>query len=172
VEAGHETLGATGRIGTHLHRSGHGVRGVTVVVPGCDLGRELGDGIIDDLQQIGDRVRPGVARPQTHSQRLTGGVGEAEHRVEPEPALERRGRLILVLGMDLHQRRVDVQHEGLDVIEVAGPDPCRCEFGGNPTPQCMGHTRTRRRSRPQKSRVNESVSGTVDEALEFDRTRP
>ncbi len=41
---------------------------------------------------------------------FAGGVEKAQHRVEPEPALVARRRALLVLGVDLHQGGVDVEH--------------------------------------------------------------
>ena len=74
-----------------------------------DVGGQLGDRHVDDGELIGTRVRRRVARPQDPGEGFAV-VGEAEHRVEPEPALVVRRRALLVLGVDLDQRRVDVQH--------------------------------------------------------------
>lgn len=56
--------------------------------------------VADDRDVIGRSVRPGVPGPQQHRQRLTGAgvavVDECPQRVEPEPALERRRRALLV----------------------------------------------------------------------------
>ena len=103
-------VGAPGRVATHLQRAAHQARVVTVTMADGDLGGQLGDRLIQHGDVIGDRVRPGVARPQQHPERLAGGIGEAVDRMEPEPALVVRGRPVLVLRVHLMQRRVDVHH--------------------------------------------------------------
>ena len=108
--AGHEPVRATGRVGAHDHRPLDQVSVVAAPVPSSDGVGELGDRSVEHREVIGDVVRSGVARPQQRSQHLASGIGEAEHRVEPEPALVGRCGAGLVLRVDLHQRRVDVQH--------------------------------------------------------------
>jgi hypothetical protein len=54
-------------------------------------------------------ARPGVARPQHTSERFTGGIEVGEQRVEPEPTLVRRRRLLL-LRMGSHECGVDIDH--------------------------------------------------------------
>jgi len=80
------------------------------VTDGDRLG-ELGDGPIEDRDVVGDGVGSGVARTEDPRQRLAGGIGEAEHRVEAEPALVGGGRLVLAVGMDLDQRGVDIEDD-------------------------------------------------------------
>ena len=53
---------------------------------------------------------------------LARGVGEAEHRMKAEPSFEIRGSVFLGLGVDVHQRRVDVEHDGARHVEFV-PDP-------------------------------------------------
>jgi len=103
-------VGASRRVATHLQSATHQARVVTVTMTLGHLGGQLGDRLIQHGDVIADRVGPGVARPQQHPERLAGGVGEAVDRMEPEPALVVRGRLLLVLRVHLMQRRVDVQH--------------------------------------------------------------
>ena len=71
---------------------------------------QLGDRHLDDGQLVGTGVRRRVPVAQDTGERFAGGVEEAEHRVEPEPAFEVRCRSLLAFGVDLDQRRVDVQH--------------------------------------------------------------
>ena len=108
---------AAGRVGSHLHRSTHRPRVVTGVVAGRDPRRELPDRGVEHRELIGDRVGRRVARPQQPGERLAGRVREAEHGREPEPALVVRGGAFLVLGMDVDQRRVEIQdHRRLPVV--------------------------------------------------------
>ena len=72
---------------------------------------------------IGDGVRSGVAWSQQPSERLTGLIGEAEHRVEPEAALVRGLGLLLVLRVDLDARRVDVEQNSIRSIRRRRPPP-------------------------------------------------
>ena len=46
---------------------------------------------------ISNGVGPGVARSRRRGEGLASVVREAEHRVEPEPALERGGGLFAIL---------------------------------------------------------------------------
>ena len=71
---------------------------------------------VEDLDVVGDRVGPGVARAQLRGQGLTGLVGEDEERVEPEALLLGRGRLLLELRVHVDERGVEVQDHG-----VTGP---------------------------------------------------
>ena len=80
VAAAPHEVGAPGRVAAHLHRAAHQARVVTGTVTDSDLGGQLGDRLIQHGDVIGDRVRPGVARPQQHRERLAGGVGEAVDR--------------------------------------------------------------------------------------------
>jgi hypothetical protein len=61
---------------------------------------------------VGDGVGAGVARAQQPRQRLAGGIGKAQHGVEAEAALVGGPGAHLVLGVDLDQRGVDVEHHG------------------------------------------------------------
>jgi hypothetical protein len=102
--------GAPRRVSTDLDPTGHEGRVVTGSVADGDLFGELADGLVQHGDVIGDRVGPGVAGPQQHAERLAGRVGEAVDRVEPVAALVVRRGIFLVLGVDLVQRRVDVEH--------------------------------------------------------------
>ena len=64
---------------------------------------------------IGQRARSGAPRTQHASECFAGRVRGAEPRMESEPALVVRDRPGLVLRMNLHQRRVDVQHHPIAV---------------------------------------------------------
>ena len=84
-----------------------------------DVVGQLTDRLVQHGDVVGDRVRHGVARPQHHPERLAGGISKAVDRVEPEPALVVRRRVLLVLRVHLMQRRVDVQHTTVDDPVVA-----------------------------------------------------
>ena len=102
---------------------------------------------------IGDGVRGGVARSQLHTQRLAGGVSCAIDRMEPEAALVVRGGAVLVLRVDLVQRRVDIQHH------LAAADGRR-----RACPHLGPHRRHRRPQRPAGRRaefVENPVQGRV-----------
>ncbi len=73
---------------------------------------------------------PALPGAQQSGQRFAGRVGEAQQRVEPEPALVGRAGPLLVLRMDLDERRVDVQHHHRG--------PCRCR---HPPPHVGAHDR-------------------------------
>jgi len=92
---GQEPLGAASGVGSHYDVAfdRHGV--VAGSVATADRGGELADCLVQDGDVIGDGVRPSVARPQQASEGLAGRVSEAEHRVEPEPALVRGRGLVL-----------------------------------------------------------------------------
>ena len=92
--APHE-VGAAGRVGPD-HRSGRRTDGRVVAgsVTERRSRRAAGRSRVEHGEMIGDVVRAGVARPQPHGQRLAGRVREAEHRMEPEPALVVRGRAL------------------------------------------------------------------------------
>jgi hypothetical protein len=78
-----------------------------------DLLWQLADGIVDEDHVVGHGVGPGIPRTQHRGQHLTGGIGDTEHRMEAEAALEGGSGARLVLGVDLDQGGVDVQeHRG------------------------------------------------------------
>ena len=108
-QPGDEGVDVAGGVGAHHDPLTNHARVVTGTVTDGDLGGQLGDGHVDDGELIGTRVRCCVARPQDPGERFAV-VGEAEHRMEPVAALVVRRRLLLVLRVDLDQRRVDVQH--------------------------------------------------------------
>ena len=81
-----------------------------------------GDGGVDHGQLVGSRVGRRVARPQQAGEGLAGLVEEAQHGVEAIAALEVRRCLLLVLGVDLDQRRVDVEDD-LGGGAAGGPGP-------------------------------------------------
>ena len=63
--------------------------------------RQLSERIGEHGHVIGGGPGPGVARSQHPGQRFTGGVEIGQQRMEPEPALPRRRRLLLVrMGAD------------------------------------------------------------------------
>ena len=91
--------------------------------------------------QLGDRHRPRRRADRHRSSRLRSPaagsrralrrcVEEAEHRMEPEPTLEVRRRSLLAFGVDLDQRRVDVQHTAPGVAPA--PTPSREPRRGQP----------------------------------------
>ena len=104
-----ERVDVTGGVGTHHDPLTDLARVVAGAVTDRDLGGELGDRHVDDGELIGTRVRRRVAGSQDPGERFAV-IGEAEHRLEPEAALVVRRRALLVLRMDLDQRRVDIQH--------------------------------------------------------------
>jgi hypothetical protein len=73
--------------------------------------RQLSKGGVEDLDLVGGIVGVGVARTQQRGQRLPGAplvvVDERQHRMEPEPAFEVRGGMLL-LRVRTHQRGVQV----------------------------------------------------------------
>ena len=83
---------------------------VAVAVTGSYLCRQLIDAGVQNSEQIGGVVGGSVTRPQHGAERLTGRIRETKQRVETETAFEVRCGAFLVLGVDLHQRRVQVQH--------------------------------------------------------------
>jgi len=103
-------IGATGRVGAHLHGPSDDAGVVTDAVAERDLFGQLRDGGVEDGDVIGDAVGSGVSGRQLHGKRLAGGIREAVHRVEPVAALVVRRRIDLVLRMDLVQRAVDVEN--------------------------------------------------------------
>ena len=72
---------------------------------------------------VDNSVRAGVAGPQPGGEGFAGGVREAQHRVEPEAALVGRRGALLVLRVDLHQRRVDIEDDWPVVVRDARPAP-------------------------------------------------
>ncbi len=116
-------------VSPHQHRVDDCAGRVAGVVACTPLRWELGDGVIDHQQLVGAGVRGCVAGSEVPGEGFAGGVEEAEHRVEPEPALVVRCRSLLVLRVDLDERRVDVEH---DLLGCATRSP---------------HRGTRRRSR-------------------------
>lgn len=58
---------------------------------------ERTNGLVQDRDMISNGVGPGVARSRRRGEGLASVVREAEHRVEPEPALERGGGLFAIL---------------------------------------------------------------------------
>ena len=81
--------------------------------PGRSAG-QLGEGLLDDVDVIARGVRAGVPGAQLDHQRLTGTglavIEERAERVEPGPALVRRGR-VLLLGVRGGQGRVEVDDQ-------------------------------------------------------------
>ena len=119
---------ASRRVDAHHQRTLRQLAVVAWAVP-CRVGlgqhRHRG---VDHFEMIGDVVRGGVARPQLDPQRLPV-RGRAHHRMKPVAALEMRRCTLFVLRVDLHQCRVDVDHQRATTI-VTGPQPgahrCRC----------------------------------------------
>src|SRR5690606_2407192 len=78
---------AAGRVGPHPHPASHLAFIVTGPMTDSGLLWQPDNGLVEDLDVIGDGVRASVARPQLHANTLPGGIGEAVQRMEPEPAL-------------------------------------------------------------------------------------
>jgi hypothetical protein len=85
--------------------------------PGPEAGGDLPDRRRQDREVVGEGVRPGVARPQQHSQRL-GGIGKPGP-CGPQHDRHRHG----------HQR-----HTAVDQRELPGTRQRRAERGGQPGP--------------------------------------
>ena len=134
----------TGGVGTHHDRLTNLARVVAGAVTDGHVRRELSDRHVDDGELIGTRVRRRVARPQDPGEGFAV-VGEAEHRVEPVAALVVRRRPLLVLRVDLHQRRVDVQHHRA-ASPTTRPTPPRGPRRGRPAARRARHRRWRRSS--------------------------
>ena len=105
---------------------------------------------------IRNGVRTGVAGSQHRGERFAGRVHEAEQRVEPEPALVGRGGPLLVLGVDLDQRRVHVQRH------LAG-----ARRGGHAPPHACAHHRG---LRPQDVQCHGVIARIVRYRVESDAT--
>jgi len=96
-----------------------------------DRGGQLFNRAVEHGHVIGDGVGAGVARAQSRGQRLAGSLSEAEHWIEAEPAPEVRGGALFVLGVDLHDGRVDVEGDGLLLGVESQPVPHRgAHLGG------------------------------------------
>ena len=78
------------------------------MAPAVRVGK-LRDRQVDHGELIGTRVRCRVPRTKDPGERFASRVEETEHRMEPEPALEMRRRTLLLFGVDLDQRRIDIQ---------------------------------------------------------------
>ncbi len=94
----HEVVCRAGGVGAHQH---------------LDVVRrdgKLGEGPVQDLEVICGVVRSRVPRPQQSSERFTGRVQVGDDRIEPEPSLVGRCR-ILLLGMRVEEGPVDVDHD-------------------------------------------------------------
>ena len=78
-------------------------------MPHIDRRRQPGDGGVEEVYVVVDVVRGGVAGTQHHRQRVAGAIATQQRR-QPVAALEMRGRAGFVFAVNLHQRRVDVQH--------------------------------------------------------------
>ena len=78
-------------------------------LPRGGVDRQLSQRSIQDVDMIGGGARPGVARSQQPGQRLTGGVQIRHQRVEPEPALIGRRR-VLFIRVDVDEHPVDIDH--------------------------------------------------------------
>jgi hypothetical protein len=118
-----EHVGASRRIGTHHHPTSRYIFVVAGLVTDSDSGRELTDGVVDDRQQVRSVVRSGVPRTQHPRQGVAGGVGEAEQRTEPVPAVVMRSRPVLVLGMDLDKGRIDIEGHLSVAVDRRGASP-------------------------------------------------
>jgi hypothetical protein len=119
--AGHQAVdqqgNRTGAVGAHHEAVADQGCAVAGVVASPVAGRQLGDGGVHHCQLVDAGVGRGVARAQDAGQGLSRVVGEAEHRVEAEAALVVRGRLLLVLGVDLDQGRVDVEDDLFEALQ-------------------------------------------------------
>jgi hypothetical protein len=84
---------------------------------------ELGQGEVDQLDQVSSGAGRGVAGPQQSRQRLTGrlaAVQVGQQRREPEGVLVGAGRALLVVAVGQHQGRVGVDDQQLQVRVAAG----------------------------------------------------
>ena len=90
---------------------------------GGDLVRQLGDGSSRTTRWSATVLAPGVARTEHRRERTRRCVGEAEQRVEPEPALVGRAGALLVLGVDLDERGVDVEDDRTGPVGRRRPAP-------------------------------------------------
>lgn len=75
----------------------------------------MGHGRLDHCQLVGPGVGVGVARSQDAGQGFAGVIGEAEDGVGA--ALEVAGGGLLVLGVDIDQGGVDVEHHLLGCLQ-------------------------------------------------------
>lgn len=100
----HKSVGAISRIGSHQDRSSRQRGIIAAMVTGTHIVGELIDRSVQHGEVIANGVRPRVARPQDRGERFAGRVSEAEHRVEPEPALVGRRGALLVLRVDSFDR--------------------------------------------------------------------
>jgi hypothetical protein len=101
AEPGDERLDVTGGVGAHQYPPAlAGV--VTGVMAAAVIVGELRDRRVDHGELIGTRVCVGVPGPQDPRQRFAV-IGEAERRMESEPALEMWRRALLGLRVDLDQ---------------------------------------------------------------------
>ena len=78
-------------------------------LPRGGVDRQLTQRSIQDVDVVGGGTRPGVARSQQPGQRLTGGVQIRHQRVEPEPVLIGRRR-VLFIRVDVDEHPVDIDH--------------------------------------------------------------
>jgi hypothetical protein len=104
-----EPAAAAGAVGADQHRP---------LVAGA-----LGQGEVDQLDQVGGVAGRGVARPQQARQRLAGGraaVEVGQQRREPERSLVGAGRALLGVAVGGHQGRVGVDHQQPDLRVAAG----------------------------------------------------
>lgn len=70
-------------------------------------------------------VRRRVAWTKKRRERLASHIGDAEHRVKTEPELVVGRGSFFVLGVDVDQRGVDVEHHRVLALYESGPAPHR-----------------------------------------------
>jgi hypothetical protein len=144
---------AAGGIGSHGDLATDRTRVVAAAVAGGDPGWQLVDGGIEHGELIGDRVGRGAARSQQTGEGFAGGIDEAEHRREPEAVLVVRGGALLVLGVDVDQRRIQIQHHRGLAGGHRRPTPHLATRLGHGLPQASQPRRVERTDGPTQRRV-------------------
>ena len=124
--------------------------------PGPEVFGELGQGGVEDRDLVRGVVGVCLPRSQQPGQRFTGPtrtvVDEREHRVEPEPALEVRGRLLLL--------RVRTDQGGIEIdddLPVVGE-------GRAVRPDLVTSLRTSGTDR--RDRLGRSLAQSIDQAAD------
>jgi hypothetical protein len=143
------------------------------------VGGELGQGEVDQLDQVVAGAGRGVARPQQARQRLAGSLAAVQvgqQRREPEGVLVGARRPLLGVGLRQHQGRVGVDDQQLDVrvaadgpgagagVRPGGPQPCQParilagSFDDPPGGRGRGYRAEQGRLVPQGGQVGQAVA--------------
>ena len=120
-----------------------------------ELPGQLGERLVEHRQVVVCAVCGGVARAQQGRKCLTGGIGGAEHGVEAEAVLVVGGGPLFVLGVDIDERGVDVEHHRACPFDEPGPAPhhlahlgeARLHFGKRLLVEVLGEGPIQRRVR-------------------------